>query len=456
MNKTKSDYVAIKFKYRALQFWFNYQNGGYVANDAANLAAAATAVINCTNYGTNTESVDCAYTDAKKKKASFEEQLKNLNNQLTAHDCKYQAISGEACSNESVSKLVAELKLVNVIKRNEKRANIEKEIQTIHNELRLVNKTLENYSASDISNRTCDNNLATVASIYLSIIHHTFGGLAQLMSDLISAKMTNCKKYLNPTEDQTNKLTEVVNYYMRALDKANQYLESIGSTDAEKAFGSYQNIFTNAEFAKQDTKRFNKLKELYPELFGSISEEQMPNFRMVNEFMGSNLQNIKPINLSDIIDNVRIKSSKVSPPKQLSELLESDNLNKIKNSFPNPTFVVRTDDFIVFGIYDGSNNLSNTILYTNIKHLPNVFSLELTEKAKKSSQASNSPVSDSNLKSTPRAEPILSPSLSPRSPSPAGAPIPRSPAPAGAPAQVNLESIDTESFIDGLMYQINY
>jgi hypothetical protein len=174
MSDHKSNYIAMKFKYSFLKF----QTGGYNSNDAINLAAAATAVINCANFDNKAVSVDCY--DPIAEKITLEARLVTLN---TTRD----NLTG--------------------IKNAEARMKIEKEIADVRNQINVVQSRI---GTSNVANRTCDKVLATVASIYLAIIHNKHDGLVTLINDLASMKINN-----SPTDKRTpEKRISVAKYYL--------------------------------------------------------------------------------------------------------------------------------------------------------------------------------------------------------------------------------------------------
>jgi hypothetical protein len=205
MSDHKSNYIAMKFKYSFLKF----QTGGYNSNDAINLAAAAAAVINCANFDNKAVSVDCY--DPTAEKITLEARLVTLS---TTRD----NLTG--------------------IKNAEARMKIEKEIADVRNQINVVQSRI---GTSNVANRTCDKVLATVASIYLAIIHNKHDGLVSLINDLASKKINNC-----PSDKRTpEKRISVAKYYLNILLKLNDYLNGIGNN-----LVSFDAIFENAEYSK--------------------------------------------------------------------------------------------------------------------------------------------------------------------------------------------------------------
>jgi hypothetical protein len=317
LKKTKSQYNAIKFKYLFLKFINEQttqlqqqeqeqeqkqkQEGGYTESSPTHLAAAAIAVINCTYAGTNQKSIDCVQP-------------------LPNNDIKIKEINDELIKLENISGI--------------KSINRKRELNIELNNLKNIKS---NVNTIDINNRICDQELATIASIFLSIIYITEPEkFITLINDLINTKFNNCKFTLvSNTKEIEAKKMEIVKYYLNVLKKINSYLENIGKQKQDGV--SYEAIFTNAEYAKQDKKMIEKLREKGIK----ISKDDEENFRMVNQFIGPNIDNIKLINLEKIYKSIMIKNN----------LLSDNILNILKNEYTTPTTIISTNNFIVFGVY---------------------------------------------------------------------------------------------------------
>jgi len=332
LNKLNSQYSATKFSYLCLKLEKQIQNGGYTEATPTHLAAAAIAVINCTYFGTKQESVDCVepVTDNSGRIKEIEKEIADIDN------------------------------------KEKKTISDRKELATLTNELKTLTNKKQIVSDTDVTNRECDNVLATVASIYLSIIFHdTQDIFIQLINDLIMKKVTNCIKREKDKKKLKSKINEIITYFLNVVNKMNTYLENIGKTNNV----SYEDIFTNAEYGKQDKKKLKKLKEQNPteSIFSSINKEDQENFRMVNQFIGHRLHKVNYINLHDLINKITATNdAKITANTDITALINKDYLKTI---FHNKIDIVDTNNFIVFGIYtyDRTNNsvvITNPITYS--------------------------------------------------------------------------------------------
>jgi hypothetical protein len=306
LNTLKSQYCAIKFRYLCLKqeqefkyfkhFEQTKQAGGYTESSPTHLAAAAIAVINCTYFGTNQESVDCT-----KPIDNTQEKINIIKNELLT----LENVSG--------------IKAIN--RKRELNVELDK-LKTIRTEINKPN----------INNRTCDTTLATVASIYLSIIFHTDKDKFMLLfNDLINAKINNCE-VAQKTEE---KKYEIIEYFLNSIEKMNNYLSLINKPNNV----NYEDIFTNAEYGKQDKKMVEKLKEKGL----SISKDDEENFRMINEFIGSNLDKVNIIDLNYVVNNIKSASDN-NKNTLIKKYINDTFTNQIKNP-------INVDNFIVFGVY---------------------------------------------------------------------------------------------------------
>jgi biotin operon repressor len=138
-----------------------------------------------------------------------------------------------------------------------------------------------------------------------------------LINDLINTKINNCE-IAKRTEE---KKYEIIKYFLNSIQKMNELLYLIGKENGV----SYQDIFTNAEYGKQDKKAIEKLREKGI----IIDKDDEEYFRMVNDFIGSNLNNIKFININEVIDQIN-NASNDNKQKLISEFEIS-----IKSCFKN-------------------------------------------------------------------------------------------------------------------------
>jgi biotin operon repressor len=161
------------------------------------------------------------------------------------------------------------------------------------------------------------------------------------MNDLINAKINNCE-IAKRTEE---KKYEIIKYFLNLIQKMNDLLYNIDKQNEV----SYQDIFINAEYGKQDKKAIEKLREKGIK----ISKDDEEYFRMVNDFIGSNLDKIKFININEIINQIG-SASENNKKKLIIEFELSANKN-IKN------IEIKPNKFIVYGVYkfDRSNNTSS-------------------------------------------------------------------------------------------------
>lgn len=312
-NEFKTKYAQIKFKYLCLKL----QNGGYTEVSPTHLAAAAIAVINCTYAGTNQQSVDCVAPISTNI-----ERINQLNTELLA-------------LGENPSGI--------------KNINRKREITVELNRLKTLKTEVK---AVDVNNRTCDNVLATVASIYLSIVfntNETKSTFITLINDLINAKIRNCSEAQRTDE----KKQKIIEYFLNTITKLNQYLSAISDIDntSTNTSVSYKDIFTNAEYGKQDKKAIEALREKGL----VISKEDEENFRMVNDFIGSKLDKVKLINIQEVINGFKISGKSIT-----------NDLKTKLNKFDSVSTDINTDKFIAFGVYtfDRANNksiITNTI-----------------------------------------------------------------------------------------------
>jgi len=211
LNKFK--YAKYKFKYLCLKL----QNGGYYENTPQNLAAAAIAVINCSFINTNQMSVDCNDEITK----SYDEVLKVLEQER---------------NNIEIDTTLSVVRKANQLKENQIKINNHK-----------IKKSSVINVVTAPKDKLCDPTLATVASIYLSLIYVTDENkFITLIKDLINAKVINCKTRVSK-ERLEIKTKEIQEYYLKILLQINKFLTEIG--DKIK----YEQIFINSEFSKTDT-----------------------------------------------------------------------------------------------------------------------------------------------------------------------------------------------------------
>lgn len=312
ISKLNYEYSLTKFRYLCLKL----QNGGYTENTATHLTAATIAVINCTYYNTNQKSVDCVTIVDNTQKINL------LNDELV--------------------KLETE-KGIKAIKR---KLEIRSELDKLMLEKNKINTRTD---TPDVNKRTCDKILSTVASVYLSIIYNTNKNtFITLMNDLINAKINNCE-IAKRTEE---KKYEIIKYFLNIIQKMNELLYLIDKQNGV----SYQDIFTNAEYGKQDKKAIEKLREKGIK----ISKDDEEYFRMVNDFIGSKLDKIKFININEIISQIN-NASPDNKKKLILEFELSENKN-IKNTEMKP------NKFIVYGVYKFDRNNNSTIVENIITH----------------------------------------------------------------------------------------
>jgi len=313
-----SAYVRAKFEYLCLKFnQTNQPNqlGGYSENSPVHVAAAAIAVINCTYFGTNQESVDCVDNTSAEATAQKKAQLET---EIAA--------------------------LGTSIKDRTKRMELTSQL----NSLNTVKTDLTNIS--NISNRTCDKILATVASIYLSILFNSTKNttntdtFSTALNDLMNKKIINCKSEKRTPE----KIKQIIKYYLNVINKINEYLENIGTPNGV----SYVDIFTNAEYGKSDKKVIEKLREKGLEI--SAADEE--NFRMVNDFIGSNLQHVKKISVHDILAKLKINSQPI----------ETLLVEELKKEYPNVNSEIDVANMIVFGVYTYDRPTNKTTVSNQI------------------------------------------------------------------------------------------
>ena len=115
---------------------------------------------------------------------------------------------------------------------------------------------------------------------------------------------------------------------------------------------SYIDIFTNAEYGKSDKKVIQKLREKGLE----IAPTDEKNFRMVNDFIGSNLQNVKRISVHDVLTKLRINS------QPLDEKLLTELKKEYPNADPNPNTQIDVGNMIVYGVYTYDRPTNKTII----------------------------------------------------------------------------------------------
>ena len=307
----KSQYNALKFKYLTLKI---QKNGGYTETTPMHLAAACIAVVNCTYLGSNQESVDCPVSadPTLERIKIIQEELKNLEN-----------VSGVKAINKK---------------------------RELNMELSKLSVSKTKVDTPSVNNRTCDTTLATVASIYLSIIYHTDKNKFMLtINDLINSKINNCEVALRSNE----KKKQITEYYLRPIKKMNDYLLNI----CERKTGSancvtYEDIFTNAEYGKQDKEIVKKLKELKGFVISADDEE---NFRMVNQFIGPNLNKVALLDLHTIIDDISSINN-----EQKQSLKSGTNYSVPTNAN------INTNNFIAFGVYTYDRNTNTTTVKNKI------------------------------------------------------------------------------------------
>jgi len=252
------------------------------------LAAAAIAVINCSFVGTNQMSVDCVDETVK----SYEEILKELEDERTS--------------------ITNDLTLSTVKKANKLREN----------QVKINNHKTKKSSVTNVitqpKDKLCDPVLATVASVYLSLIYAISpNDFITLVRDLINAKVNNCKTRIVDNQRFEIRKKEIQEYYLKVLMQINKSLTEIGQTI------TYEKIFTNSEFSKTDeeanlpTKTKNSQEKMTLE-----NEKKTPNIaqpkltqikekldqfdaentkmRIANSFTLTNLNNLRLLNIENI------------------------------------------------------------------------------------------------------------------------------------------------------------
>jgi len=296
-NEYYTKYSKYKFKYLCLQM----QKGGYNKIDAQNLAAAAIAVVNCTFAGTDQKSIDCKPFD---KTREIVEKLEKEREEITSNT-----------------------KLSNIQRMNKLREN--------QNELdKYKHYNNKKSDVPDISNRTCDPVLATVASLYLALIYATKPeDFITLMKDLINSKYKNCG--MLSEADKVEKLKEIKEYYSKVLEKINKYLSKIGKPGGTP----FEKVFTSSEYSKVDKEaneakrvanmperakltaeqkqlsptnptnptnktRLNEIKRRLDEM-----DDEETRFRTANEFMLDNLKLLKLLNLEALKQQLGIENA---------------------------------------------------------------------------------------------------------------------------------------------------
>jgi hypothetical protein len=149
------------------------------------------------------------------------------------------------------------------------------------------------------------------------------------LNDFINKKIRNCSKQQRTPE----KIKEIIKYYLNVINKINDYLENIAKPNGV----SYIDMFTNAEYGKSDKKVIEKLKEKGLEI-AAVDEE---NFRMINDFIGSNLQYVKKISVHDVLAKLKVNSTTFN-----TVLLE-----ELKTNYPNVNSQIDVNNWIVYGVY---------------------------------------------------------------------------------------------------------
>jgi hypothetical protein len=328
LNKFK--YAKYKFKYLCLKL----QNGGYSDVTPQNLAAAAIAVINCSFVGTNQISVDCI--DETKK--SYEEVLKELEDER--------------------NNITNDATLSTVKKANKLREN----------QVKIDNHKTKKSSVTNVitqpKDKLCDPVLATVASVYLSLIYATRpNDFITLIRDLINAKVNNCKIRIVDNQRFEVKKKEIQEYYLKVLMQINKFLTEIGQTT------TYEKIFTNSEFSKTDeeanlpTKTKNSQEKMTLE-----NEKKTPNIaqprltqikarldqidaentkmRIANSFMLQNIGNVRLLNIENI-------KTELSMPTDF-------------NNYVTIGQAINPDNFIIKGSYLYDKNTNTDIVSDKI------------------------------------------------------------------------------------------
>ena len=320
-----SEYVRSKFEYLCLKFNNQhnqhnqlFQSGGYSENSPTHIAAAAIAVINCTYFGTKQKSVDCPSIDP---------------------------------NTEQISKIEADIEnLTDSIKDRGKRMELTTQLNSLKTQLNSQKTRKSEIKTIDVSNRICDNVLATVASVYLSILFNmpivktdklttnTFidpfmDPFTLALNDFINKKIRNCSNQQLTPEKIKKKIKEIIKYYLNVINKINDYLENIAKPNGV----SYIDMFTNAEYGKSDKKVIEKLKEKGLEI-AAVDEE---NFRMINDFIGSNLQYVKKISVHDVLAKLKVNST----------TLDTVLLEELKTHYPNVNSQIDVNNWIIYGVY---------------------------------------------------------------------------------------------------------
>jgi hypothetical protein len=344
--KFQTKYIQMKFKYLCLKI----QNGGYIDNTPQQLAAAAIAVINCTYADSDQRSVDCISSDPREKEMS---DLKEAKSKLEADPNQTRKTRGEIASlDEKITKL---------------------------NKLRELKTSV----IVDIGNRTCDHVLATVASIYLSIIYKldklkNTNIFITMFYNLMYAKYINCK------EDQRSdvKKTEIIQYYLNTINRINQYLLNINQevtyNNGKPVKVSYDEIFANSEYGKQESRLvsqctiettdvYTKLKIFDHEFIllksDEYSHDEINDFRMANDFIGSNIFNIEYIDILDV-DVINQFKTLLTEKKRLLPL--TFILTTTPNIDLSTKVITKTQELILFGVYKYRKDETNKVLLDGV------------------------------------------------------------------------------------------
>ena len=121
------------------------------------------------------------------------------------------------------------LNLTDSIKDRGKRMELTRQLDSLQP---IKSQIKSKFETIDVSNRICDNILATVASIYLSILFNmgtttnttnTTNSFTLALNDFINKKIRNCSNEQRTPE----KIKEIIKYYLNVINKINDYLENI-------------------------------------------------------------------------------------------------------------------------------------------------------------------------------------------------------------------------------------
>jgi len=277
---------------------------------------------------------------------------------------------------ELKSEHISESVKMSKIEKIKKITDLENKLSSANIKFNAQNAKNEKLLHIDITNRECDSTgiLPTVASIYLSILakiqieNNSLSILEQTINDLIIKKLLNCSS----TQLTSERVQNVIYYYFKVLNKINLYLSEIGTPNHP----SYEDILLNAEYGKYDSSFIENITKAQPndvktsekiviindnetpnqDCFLSVKKTDLNKFRIVNEFIGANLDKINLIDISKF----KIPNQKY----QISEVLQT-----VASKFQPIETTFNINNFVIFGIVKDTNKIvSNTQkTFSNIK-----------------------------------------------------------------------------------------